>query len=221
MGSAKEKEFHCFAALSDEERRSKKEAFSRFLTYFKNCKAIADIGSGDGVFLELLNERYPKKNIIGIEPNDELIELSKSKDRALKVVKDDAVSFMLREGSQYDGYILSDIIEHLDFESGLKIMELVPEGGTLFIKTPNTDSLLGHQYYLQMPSHKTPYSPFVLKNMLKRTGFEIIAEGECDGVFSPRSLAGNIRRKILRILFIDEYSRLFGGGNYYVIAKKG
>jgi trans-aconitate methyltransferase len=220
VGITKEKEFHCFAALSDEDRRSKKEALSRFLPYFKNCKAIADIGSGDGVFLELLNERYPQKNIVGIEPNDELIELSKSKGQALRIVKDDAVSFMLKEGPQHDGYILSDLIEHLDFESGLKIMELVPDGGVLFIKTPNTDSLLGHQYYLQMPSHKTPYSPFVLKNMLERTGFNIIAEGECDGVFSPRSLAGKIRRKILHLLFIDEYPRLFGGGNYYVVAKK-
>jgi len=216
----KQQEFHCFAAESDVERAAKKECLKPFLRYFERCKAIADLGSGDGIFLELLKERYPRKKIIGVELNDELIELSRSKNPELQIIKDDVVAFMARDGRQYDGYMLSDLVEHLDFESNLKIISLIPEGSIICIKTPNTDSLLGHQYYLQMPGHKTPYSRFVLKNILKRSAFTIIDEGECDGTFIPRSLAGKIRRKILQILFIDEYPMIFGCGNYYVVARK-
>ena len=220
MPESRELELHCFAARSSEERESKKKGLRGFTEYFKDCKSIVDLGSGDGVFLELVKEMYPSKKTLGVEINDELISLSKKSDPGLVIVKSDAVAFMAQEGARHDGYMLSDIIEHLDAESGLKIINSIPAGGVVCIKTPNTDSVLGHQYYLQMPSHKTPYSRFVLKGILARSGFVVMAEGECDGMFAPASLLGKIRRKILRLLFVDEYSRIFGGGNYYVVAKK-
>jgi predicted TPR repeat methyltransferase len=213
-------ELHCFAARSPAERESKKKALRGFAEYFRDCRSVVDLGSGDGVFLEALTDLYPDKDVLGVEINDELADLSRTAKPGLRIVKSDAVDFMAREGDRHDGYALSDMIEHLDAESGLKIINSIPGGAIVFIKTPNTDSVLGHQYYLQMPSHKTPYSRFVLKGILARAGFRILAEGECDGTFTPASLPGKIRRGALRLLFADEYPRIFGGGNYYVIAKK-
>ena len=220
IDDVKEREFHCFFAESAAERAAKKECLKPFLRYFEKCKAIADLGSGDGVFLEALMLQYPGKRVSGVELNGELIALIKEKVPGADIFKDDALSFVREKGASYDGYVLSDLIEHLDFEVNMDLLTLFPTGSTIFIKTPNTDSLLGHQFYLQVPSHKAPYSPTVLKKMLKRAGFALVAEGRCDGILYPGTLPGKIRRGILRLLFIDEYSRIFGGGNYYVVARK-
>ena len=221
MNDVKEREFHCFFAESELSRAAKREWLKPFFRYFEECKAIADLGSGDGVFLEALKTRYPDKRIAGVDLNDELLALAKKNAPGVEFVRDDILSFVRREYASYDGYLLSDLIEHLDFTVTMELLMLFSRGSTILIKTPNTDSLLGHQFYLQVPSHKAPYSPTVLKRMLERTGFVPVAEGECDGILYPGTLLGRIRRGILRLLFIDEYKRIFGGGNYYIIARKG
>lgn len=221
MTTPQEREFHCWSAESVYERAAKKDALSQFVKYFQDCQNMVDLGCGDGVFLELLLTSYPGKKCIGVETNDELIEMCKSLN--LPVIKDDAVAFMQREHQRYDGFVMLDMVEHLDFEANLEIMSLIPAEAILLIKTPNTNSLLGHQYYLQSPSHKLPYCPFVLKNMLHRTGFTIVEEGECNGYSQAHSvlrLGNKIRLSILKLLFIGEFSRVFGGGNYFVVAKK-
>ena len=220
MSDVKEREFHCFFAESYAERAAKREYFNSFLRYFEKCKAIADLGSGDGVFLEALMLRYPEKHVSGVESNSELIALIKEKVPCADIFKDDLLSFVRERGASYDGYVLSDLIEHLDFGVTMELLTLFSKGSTILIKTPNTDSLLGHQFYLQVPSHKAPYSPTVIKNMFVRTSFKVIADGQCDGIVYPSSFLGHIRQAILKLLFIDEYDRIFGGGNYYVVARK-
>lgn len=220
MSDIIEREFHCFSAESDADRAAKKEGLKPFIRYFEGCKRIADLGSGDGVFLELLKAHYPDKKIVGVELNDELIGLTKKKAGNIDIVKDDVLAFVRRESASYDGYVLCDLIEHVDFEMNTAMLALFPKGSIILIKTPYTDSLLGHQFYLQVPSHKAPYSPTVIKNMFIRTGFKVIADGQCDGILYPSSLLGKIRHAILKLLFIDEYNRIFGGGNYFVVARK-
>ena len=215
-----EAEFHSFFAGSKPERQRNKKGFLEFLPFFKDCRSIADLGCGEGIFLELLLEVYPQKKTVGVELNEELIQIAKNFLPLAKIYKEDVLSFVLREHQNFEGFIMSDLIEHLEFGTNLAIMNALPEGAILFIKTPNINSLLGQQYYLQTPGHKNAYSPFVLKKMLERTGFLVLKEGEHSGILVPRTLLGKIRRKILRLLFIDEFSRFFGAGNYFVVAKK-
>lgn len=219
--TAAHQEYHSFVSRTGAERSSKKAGLARFLGYFRECSAIADLGSGDGVFTEALSERYPDKEVVGVELNGELFELGRSSAPGAHFVKSDVIDFMESSSGRYDGYVMSDLVEHLDFDVNARILRLMPAGSVVFIKTPNTDSVLGHQYYLQVPGHKAPYSRHVLGQMLGRSGFTIFDEGRCDGVFEPASLAGRMRRALIRLLFIDEYERLFGGGNIYIAARKG
>jgi hypothetical protein len=215
-----EGEFHCFYAASDRERRLKREGLRQFLRYFSGARALVDIGCGDGVLLELLRESYPQKKLAGVELNGEFLRLCADTLPGVEVIASDAAEFVSARGGEFDMFIMSDFIEHLEFPQVVDILSRIPPGASVFLKTPNVNSLLGHQFYLQMPGHKTPFSPFVMDKMLQRLGFRVVAQAECDGIMYPRSILGKLRRGLLRLLFVAEFSRFFGGGNYFVVAKK-
>lgn len=214
-----EREFHIWAAETASEREQKKAAQARFLKYLENSERIADLGCGDGVFLELVKERHPEKYILGVDSNPELV--SACKDRDLNVKKTDVLTFMKTEGRKYDAFVMLDLLEHLDFGKNVDIFRSVPEGAILIIKTPNINSALGHQFYLQCPGHVAPYSPFTIGKMLERSGFEKIAEGEMD-YCCGRIIEAAIRliSPGLRKIFGAYPSLALGGGNYFVVAVK-
>lgn len=213
-----ESEFHIWAAVTKEERENKKKSLEFFLKYLKDCESIADLGCGDGVFLELLQSN--NKKAIGVEFCDEMVELCKSHN--LDVVKENIAEFIDKQPQNYDAYTMLDLMEHLDFETNIHILNKIPKGSLIIMKTPNTNSVVGHQYYLQSPGHKMPYSPFVINKMLDRTGFSKIDEGELDFrrfYFGYGKLYWPFRM-LLRIILGNYFYILFGGGNYFVVARK-
>lgn len=214
-----EREFHIWAAETAMEREQKKAAQARFMKYLKNSKKIADLGCGDGVFLELLGENHPEKEAVGIDTNDELVSLCRS--HGLNVKKTDVLTFMKTDGKKYDAFVMLDLLEHLDFGKNVDIFRSVPAGAILIIKTPNINSALGHQFYLQCPGHAAPYSPFTIGKMLERSGFEKIAEGETD-YCCGRIVEAAIKLVSpgLRKIFGAYPALALGGGNYFAVAKK-
>lgn len=215
----KEREFHIWAAETAIEREQKKAAQARFLKYLKNSPRIADLGCGDGTFLELLKERHPEKFAIGIDSNTELVSACKA--RGLNVKKMDVLRFMKAEGKKHDAFVMLDLLEHLDFDKNMNIFRSVHKGAILMVKTPNINSALGHQFYLQCPGHAAPYSPFTIGKMFERSGFEKIAEGETD-YCCGRMVEAAIRlvSPALRKIFGAYSSLALGGGNYFVVARK-
>ncbi len=214
-----EREFHIWAAETAIEREQKKAAQARFLEYLKNSKKIVDLGCGDGVFLELVKERHPEKYILGVDSTLELVSACKA--RGLNVKKNDVLKFMKTEGKKYDAFVMLDLLEHLDFDKNVNIFRSVPEGAVLIVKTPNINSALGHQFYLQCPGHVAPYSPFTIGKMLERSGFDKIAEGETD-YCCGRMVEAAIKLVSpgLRKIFGAYPALALGGGNYFVVAVK-
>lgn len=215
----KEREFHIWAAETAMEREQKKAAQARFLKYLKNSKKIVDLRCGDGTFLELLKEKHPEKEAIGIDSNLELVSACKA--RSLNVKKGDVLRFMKTEGKKYDAFVMLDLLEHLDFDKNANILRSIPKGAILILKTPNINSTLGHQFYLQCPGHVAPYSPFTIGKMLERSGFEKIADGETD-YCCGRMVETAIRLVSpgIRKIFGAYPALALGGGNYFVVAKK-
>jgi SAM-dependent methyltransferase len=211
-----ESEYNIYPALTKKERFHKRKSLHFFLKYLTECKSIADLGCGDGVFLELLISIG--KKAIGVDISDEMLAVCKSFN--LPVIKCDILKFMRNEAKAYDAFILLDLVEHLDFKTNLEILKNVPERGIVIIKTPNVNSILGHQLYLQLPSHIKPYAPAVLSRMLQRTDFTIINHGEIDypfGHFGKR--LKNLMKKLL-FVYSDIVDIVLGGGNYFVVARK-
>ncbi len=218
--SVTEKECHCFYAETKEERAAHAAGYRDIVRFLSDRTSVVDLGCGDGVFIELFRQMYPRKKIIGVDTNDELIALARQANQPDSIVQADACAFIRENAALFDGFVMTDVIEHLDVGEVTQILQAIPSGARVYIRTPNTNSLLGHQFFLQEPTHKAAYCPLVLQRLLARAGFDILASGERDGILSFGSLFGWVRRKILQALFINEFSRLFGGGNYFVFAQK-
>jgi hypothetical protein len=116
-------------------------------------------------------------------------------------------------------YVHTDVVEHVPFEVNLEVLGRLPVGSRLILQTPHTETLRGHLYYFNMPSHVAAYSPFVLRRMFERHGYAIVAEGSTDDIQPPgwkRNLRGLLIRKVLAL----PPEMVLGGGNYFVIADR-
>jgi len=122
---------------------------------------ILDVGASDRRMLKRVTNVYPDI-------------LYKSMDIDRNVPHDyhslDAID------EQFDLIILFEVIEHLGLEQGMemlaKLRELLVDGGTLIISTPN----IYHPHeFMQTVTHKTAYSYEELGGIILSKGFEVLA----------------------------------------------
>jgi len=99
-----------------------------------------------------------------------------------------------------------------------EVFQRLPVGSRIIVQTPNTNSVLGHQFYLQVPSHVAPYSPYVLHGMLNRFGYVVVAEGGIGD--RPPTWKNRVRAVVLRRVLGLDPSLLWGGGNYFLVADR-
>jgi 2-polyprenyl-3-methyl-5-hydroxy-6-metoxy-1,4-benzoquinol methylase len=155
-----------------------KDICSQFLNFFMGCKNVLDIGSGRGIFLELLKENGIKG--YGIDVDDDLIEYCKRK--GLDVKKDEAYSHLDGLGdNSVDGIFMAHVIEHLPKEETVHLMKLfskkLKENSYAVIALPNilNISVSSNTFYLD-PTHINHLHPEVLKFLLRENGFKDIQE---------------------------------------------
>ena len=89
----------------------------------------------------------------------------------------------------------------------------------MILQTPNTQSLVGHEFYFNVPSHVAAYSPQVIRKMLDRCGYTVASEGTVTGNHPP-TWQNRLRALFIRKVLGIEPERLLGGGNYYVVADR-
>ena len=111
-------------------------------------------------------------------------------------------------------------MEHVSLEQNLALMRRLPVGSRLIIQTPYTESVLGHRFYMNVPSHVAPYSPWVIKKMLRRFGYQVVSDGSVDWAH-PSTWKNKIRAfLLLKVMGVDP-DLFLGGGNYFVVADRG
>jgi hypothetical protein len=175
-----------------------------------------DLGCGEGALLLALRESGTQ-NVLGVESNNELADLAAS--WGTPIVRKDLLTYVREEKLEVATYVYTDVVEHLPFEVNMEVLGRLPVGSRLILQTPHTETLRGHQYYLNVPSHLAAYSPFVLKKMFERKGYAVVAEASVDDIQPAgwqRTLRGLIIRKILAL----PPEMVLGGGNYLVIADR-
>jgi len=172
------------------ERRFRKEEdiiemFKKYVEYFPENSLVLDLGCGRGEFIEILeqNNRFG----IGVDIDRGMLKIAKKK--GLKVFHEDIFSFLeKKEDKSLDGIFSAQVIEHLDYKSIDKLIQLIrkklKENGIAIIETINPLSWFAFsQVYLLDPSHKTPVHPENLKFIFERSGFkeiEVIYSSEPD-----------------------------------------
>jgi SAM-dependent methyltransferase len=131
------------------------------------------VGCGNGDFLELAS--HVGWTTQGLDSDDKAVAVAKS--RGLDVLLGDLESLQLQPES-FDAICLSHVLEHVHdpVSTLVKCYSLLRCGGTLWVETPNLQSL-GHRSYgrnwrgLEVPRHLVLFTAASLKTILKEAGF--------------------------------------------------
>lgn len=136
------------------ETDSKFYRFKRKMTYENILKRIRtfakgkgnfsllEIGTGSGFFMTFLESEFPKAELVGLEYDPRLVELTKTKVENAKIVQGNAEEFNF-DNKKFDIIVSFQVIEHLyNPEAMLNSVEkhLKPDGIFIFT-TPNLGSL--------------------------------------------------------------------------------
>jgi len=210
-------EFHCGYAASEQEALEKgRSILVKFGKYIKEGP-IVDLGCGEGALLLAL-KCAGKKQILGVDSNEELLRIARTFD--VPLVESDIWDYLKSETLRPAVYFYLDVMEHVSLEQNLELMRCLPIGSRLIIQTPYTESVLGHRFYMNVPSHVAPYSPWVIKKMLQRFGYQFVSDGSVDWAHLP-TWKNKIRAfLLLKVMGVDP-DLFLGGGNYFVVADRG
>ncbi len=170
--------------------RNKWFVINRLLELYKPEKVL-DLGTGSGNFELLFSKRL--KNIVGVDYNDEALkflkaELNKKGIRNVRLVNNDIADvWKMPNLGIFDMVILVDVIEHLDIDTGekliLKLRKFLRPKGKIIIITPNYGGFwpvieryvidkLTHLPNLENMQHVTKYDKSVLSNVFERYGYK-------------------------------------------------
>ncbi len=209
-------EFHCWYAPDKSSALQKgKFTLEKFGRYLRPGPVV-DLGCGEGGLLLALQEAG-RNEILGIESNPELCELAKS--FGLPLLQADISDYLRRGDMQPATYFYVDVVEHVPFEFNEQLFAALPAGSRLIVQTPNTESVLGHQFYMNVPSHLAPFSPWVLRKMFERSGYQVVAEGSVEGEHPP-TWKNRLRRIFIQKVLGIAPEILLGGGNYFIVADR-
>jgi 2-polyprenyl-3-methyl-5-hydroxy-6-metoxy-1,4-benzoquinol methylase len=139
-----------------------------------NNRKVIDIGSAEGLLLNLLEDKY-KCKVTGIEANINFAEYSKSKFNLSDIRVGDFFD-LISEGEYFDLIYCSHVFEHiLDPNLFLqKCNSMLTDDGLLFIDVPDllTERKGIHYFHI---AHVFYYSITSLTNILSKNGFKVIS----------------------------------------------
>ena len=89
-----------------------------------------------------------------VSTTSELVE--RARQCGAHVAHRDALTFIQGEGHRLDTFPMMDFVEHVSFETVAGILEALPDGSSCFIQTPNTSSIIGHQFLFAGSESRDP-----------------------------------------------------------------
>lgn len=144
----------------------------------RGIKKVLDVGSGNGVFLDLLKESGIEA--LGIERDKKLVQ--ESQKRGHETIQGDVLKILMRDIGPFEGVFASHLIEHFE---PLKLIELfklihknlVPDG-VFIAETPNCRSIMQHLRFFYCDYTHVRFYPVELLNFfLEHVGFKKIESG--------------------------------------------
>jgi SAM-dependent methyltransferase len=136
---------------------------------------LLDAGCGYGAFVALMRERGWDAE--GVDPSSTVVAAAARKGRPVHL---GTLEEMQAPSGTYDAITMFYVLEHVPDPMGAlrKAFDLLAPGGTLLIRVPHTTPIvhllaplgLGGALY-DPPFHLYDFSPTVLQEMLRRTGY--------------------------------------------------
>jgi 2-polyprenyl-3-methyl-5-hydroxy-6-metoxy-1,4-benzoquinol methylase len=152
------------------------EIYTRYVPWFKGRQRVADLGSGRGMFLEVLRNHGIPAYGVDTDP----MHVHSCNSRGLECRVGEALEHLaaIPPGS-IDGIFMGHVIEHLPHAAKFQLVRLAFEklapGGVLAMETPNTRSafVMSHVYYKD-PTHQAPLHPDAYRFIFEDTGFQVL-----------------------------------------------
>ncbi|HOL87439.1 MAG TPA: class I SAM-dependent methyltransferase [Defluviitoga tunisiensis] len=215
----------------------RKNEFNIFLKYSFNTENVMEIGLGDGIFTEMLANKF--KKVYAIDGSYTILTKLKEKFRAYKnIIYIQSYIENLNLEEQVDNIVMSHILEHLDspVEALIKLRRFCHKDTIVYLSVPNAMSL-HRQVAVKMGlleknnslndndlrlGHKRVYSPDEFKSDVQKAGFHIIKFG--GSMIKPltnKQIEDNWSDQMIQgfIELGNDYPELCG--DIYIIAKRG
>ncbi len=159
---------------------------------------LLDIGAGRGRFVA--SARAAGWSASGIEPSARGVEAA----RSVYGVELERSSLADVSGT-YDAVSLWHVLEHLDDpgEALAHVASLLPAGGMLLVGVPNLASVqarIGRDrwFHLDLPRHRTHFTPAGLRSLLERHGFTVEREQHVLLEHNPFGLWQTLANRVTR-----------------------
>ena len=175
--------------------------------------SLLDVGSGRGDLGVVLGERGWK--VTGLEPSDQACAVAE--ERGVTSVEGTLTTAADSLPGDYDAVVFQHSLEHVA-EPGTDLAtagRLLSAGGLILVSLPNFRSWQSRRFrerwfHLDLPRHRTHFSPLGLELLLRRQGF---TEIEVDTATSIDGLPGSLQYRLFGRRRFDH-----GVGQYAVIA---
>lgn len=146
--------------------------FTRFVDKKYKNGLVAELGCGNGSFLEKLRKKG-FKNLVGCD-----ISCSYLPETKIRIECTDALNFCANLGDNtVDCFILFDVIEHLDLEYFLNLVQLIARkisvDGEVILRFPNMGSPLASYNFFGDITHKQALNINSLRQLLFKSKLRI------------------------------------------------
>lgn len=167
---------------------------SFYLTFFKGCQRVADVGCGDGDFVQLLCEQ----GIDAFGVDNDPVAMQQLRDRGIPFIEADVVTYLKSAAPEsLDGIYSAHLVEHLPYQAVYEMIhyayQALKPGGKIVLTTPNVGALTSHleMYWLHF-GHVAFYHPQLLCFFLHRVGYLNETWGEYPA--DSRPMLGDLRQ---------------------------
>ena len=169
----------------------KKKTILPFLLSLPQGARVLDVGCGKGKAFAIARAYRPDLVLVGIDGAD----LAGTMPPGVEYVRGDVenlLEYFARHS--FDAAICQHVFEHLVYPTSCAsgIHEVLKQGGTLFLETPNWTRLLmpfSHLYFYNDYTHVRPYARYTLHRLFLETGFSKVESASYSSVpfFPARS----------------------------------
>ncbi|MFX3624796.1 MAG: glycosyltransferase [Ectobacillus sp.] len=153
------------------------QLYQKWVSYFLPGERVLDIGCGNGLFIELLNEKGVEAE--GLDFDKEKVE--QGREKGLSIYEQRAEAFLAEKEAVYDGIFLGHIIEHIPPRELLNLLiqctKALKTNGKIIILTPNiAHPPVLENFWLDL-THVRPYPKALVEAMLQSLGFAVKESG--------------------------------------------
>jgi len=164
--------------------------------------SIVDLGCGNGTILRMLKHKAGYQNVIGVDMSESQVE--QARQHLENIELDNAIDYLKQSENKFDLIFAIDIIEHLNKQEVLDFISLcyknLRKGGRLILQTPNATSPFQGDIRYGDFTHELAFTPNLLSQLLKRSGFNDIETRESGPIPFGYSIKSSIRYVLWKII---------------------